>query len=682
MERDAPKRRLFRTTLLIGAASVLLLAAHPAAAQRAPGAVQHYPAAFFAAAHPQNALDMIERLPGFTLIDSDADVRGFAGATGNVLIDGAPPSTKSQSLEDVLKRLPAGAVARIDVIAGGAPGIDMAGHDVVANVVRIAGGAGETTTAAGGGGARDHVVWPNASLDLTRHWGAGRLDAGLGVATKFDEDAGAGSIADLSPDGALLSRAGRRQWEVKQTLSGRLGWDSKLFGGDLSADASLQRERKTEAVSIAGGETDDERAIDTEGEAGAHWRHPLGDGERIELVALQRIGRLRDVSSSIEDDDRERFTERSDTAETIGRIVFRRERGALVLEAAAEGTINRLDSRAALSENGVAVDLPGSTAHVREDRGELSLSATWRAAPRLTLEPSVAVERSTIGQHGDTRLSRRFTYWKPRLAVTYALGGDDQLRGAIERQVGQLDFEDFVASATLDRNQVTAGAVDLRPPRTWLLSAAIEHHFAGSGAVTIEARHESIADVVDHSVLRAANGDLFDVIGNIGHGTRDTLSLDATLPMAQLTGLAGSSIVADVTLIRSRVSDPVTATHRWISKDKPVEGTISWREDVPGGRWSWQADLALGQRQREYRLDEVRTESYAMRLDAHIDYRPAPAWTIRVEADNITALTHRDRHDGYDGLRDGGAPDTIELRRTATTPTVSFSIRKRLGGVS
>src|SRR3546814_3916352 len=81
-----------------------------------------YEPPFFESAHPQHALDMVKRLPGFVLVDSDGDVRGFAGATGNVVIDGKPPSSKSESLEAVLRRIPAASVARIEVIRGGAPG--------------------------------------------------------------------------------------------------------------------------------------------------------------------------------------------------------------------------------------------------------------------------------------------------------------------------------------------------------------------------------------------------------------------------------------------------------------------------------------------------------------------------------------------------------------------------------
>ena len=50
--------------------------------------------------------------------------------------DGARPASKDDGLDQILKRIPASSVLRIDVIRGGAPGIDMQGKTVLANVVR------------------------------------------------------------------------------------------------------------------------------------------------------------------------------------------------------------------------------------------------------------------------------------------------------------------------------------------------------------------------------------------------------------------------------------------------------------------------------------------------------------------------------------------------------------------
>lgn len=101
-----------------------------------------YGAEFFAPFAPQTALDMVERVPGFS-IDEGQDRRGFAGAQGNVLIDGEPPTAKSQEIDDLLARIPASDVVRIELIRSSSAG---SGQAVRVNVVRrVGGGAGVWT---------------------------------------------------------------------------------------------------------------------------------------------------------------------------------------------------------------------------------------------------------------------------------------------------------------------------------------------------------------------------------------------------------------------------------------------------------------------------------------------------------------------------------------------------------
>ena len=122
----------------MGILSIALLAAaltQDAGAAPADQAVTSYDGGFFAASRPADAKAMIDRIPGFAF-DGGGSVRGLSGAAGNVLIDGRRPSSKSDSLSDVLARIPADQVIRIDVIRGGAPGIDMQRKPVVANVIR------------------------------------------------------------------------------------------------------------------------------------------------------------------------------------------------------------------------------------------------------------------------------------------------------------------------------------------------------------------------------------------------------------------------------------------------------------------------------------------------------------------------------------------------------------------
>ena len=94
-----------------------------------------YPASFFEQYLPQNALEMIARVPGF-VFDGGSDERGFGGNAGNVLIDGERPTLKSGGLRSALLRIPANQVERIEVLRGGISSGEAAGQATVANVIR------------------------------------------------------------------------------------------------------------------------------------------------------------------------------------------------------------------------------------------------------------------------------------------------------------------------------------------------------------------------------------------------------------------------------------------------------------------------------------------------------------------------------------------------------------------
>src|SRR5437868_3293033 len=115
-------------------ASALLLLA--SAVTSAPSASRvAYDAAYYARFSPSTALDMLNETPGFALEDTSAR-RGFAGASGNVLVDGEHPIAKSQTLADILQRIPAKQVRRIELLRGGEAGTDASGNAVIANTVR------------------------------------------------------------------------------------------------------------------------------------------------------------------------------------------------------------------------------------------------------------------------------------------------------------------------------------------------------------------------------------------------------------------------------------------------------------------------------------------------------------------------------------------------------------------
>ena len=69
---------------------------------------------FFTTYAPVTALDMVKRIPGFSISEGEGR-RGFGENAGNVLIDGDRPSTKSDDVWTMLSRIPASQVEYIEL---------------------------------------------------------------------------------------------------------------------------------------------------------------------------------------------------------------------------------------------------------------------------------------------------------------------------------------------------------------------------------------------------------------------------------------------------------------------------------------------------------------------------------------------------------------------------------------
>src|SRR6186713_2939716 len=109
----------------------------PAEQTAAPSGAQIYTPADFARFAPRSALDMLNQVPGFDIITNDQG-RGLGQASDNVIINGERVASKSESLFDVLQRIPANRVLRIEIVDGATLGIPgLAGQ--IANVFTTGG---------------------------------------------------------------------------------------------------------------------------------------------------------------------------------------------------------------------------------------------------------------------------------------------------------------------------------------------------------------------------------------------------------------------------------------------------------------------------------------------------------------------------------------------------------------
>ena len=681
--RNAPRASLtFAAAVLVVA--LLLATAVPARAGRAPDVTVYKPQ-HFADAAPANAWDMVTRLPGFVVVDTDEDVRGYAGAQGNVLIDGTRPTSKREGIEDLLKRIPAASVQRIEVIHSGTPGIDMGGYAMLANVVRRSDATTETVVEGGLVASTDGWLSPSGRLQYGRRHDDRVLDLALKFDPELDDDSGRGTLSTRDADGT----GGRSRLDtrtIKDKAEASASWRQPLAGGQLTLTGAARGENARTDTAItaitpdADSETVHEDEDSREAEVGVRYLRPFADRSVLELMATKHLGWLDDLERSREDGDDETFDEKTRTGETIARADFTHEwSDTLSLAASLEGALNFLHSDARLQQDGQVVPLPGSDVRIEERRTEAAAGATWKPHAGLALEAGLRMERSTITQTGDTPLTRHFTYPKPRVALRWDIDPRDQLRLALSREVGQLDFGDFVASASLDAGTVSAGNAELQPDRTWRFSAAWERQLWTDAAVTVTWTHDRISDVVDR-ILVVADDDIFDAPGNIGDGRRDTLALDLTLPLDGI-GFTGGRLRSSMQWHRSRVTDPVTGTARPISEEKPVEGDITLTQDLPALRLTWGVLLEhIAERETKYRFDEIKRESEGMGWTLFVERRLGDHWRVRAEATDLFGRGFVETREKYDGPRSRGVSDGSERRDRTTPGFVGLTFRRSTGG--
>lgn len=509
------------------------------------------------------------------------------------------------------------------------------------------------------------------------------IELSAAASETVDDEHGFGERPRVAPDGTRLRESIYAQDEGERVRQAAAAYERAAAGGRVRVSASLQREKfgadVEEHVTYPSADHSTVREFEDEhnSELGLHFERRLAGGQQLELFAIHRASSENGGERGIEAGSVTLFRLDSAASESILRSVLRWQRGALSLESGLEATRNVLDSHNSLEEDGVAAELPNGSVRVEERRGEVFAMGSWSLNAAWRIEAGSRFEYSRLEQSGDSTLGKSFFFPKPHVQLTWSASQRDRLRLLLEREVGQLDFEDFVGSASVSASTVTAGNPDLEPDRTWRLEAAWERRFMDAATVLLSVRHERIQDLIDRIPVIAEVP--FDAVGNIGDGYRNELEINLTLPLDRFGIRAG--LLKTIALWRhSEATDPTTGTLRPISEDLSREAVIHFSQQLARARVRWGIDATLASAAREHYFDEVRTERLGTRVDVFAQYEPSAAWNIRVFANNLTDRTAVREREIYDGLRSTTPLRYIETRTLAIGPYYGVSVRRTFGG--
>lgn len=650
-----------------------------------------YQAEFFIQFAPSSALDIVRRVPGFVLEEVDGNVRGFSGAAGNVVLNGARPSSKSDSLSAMLARIPARRVLRVEVASGDVYGSDYAGKSQVLNVVLSNEGGVDGNVKASISRLHDGSVYPNLEGSVLIRSGSSSFNLSAGTKRRSWAEVGFDDLRRAA-DGARLEFRDKVNdinvydpfVSVSWSNEGEANRSSHL---NLRYAPSRSTLAQTNLVTPAIGPVRDDRLEEnhrqTVYELGGDITRPLGGGA-IKFVALANRRDRDNLDSSynrVADQTIGGFEQFQDGRyeEVLGRLSWSHPKIAgFSTEIGSELAYNKLENATELFLIGpggtrTRIDLPIANATVDETRTETYLNLGRQLSDALRLDTALAFETSKLSVSGDTTAGRSLNFFKPSMTLDWKGKNGWHVQAVFRREVAQLDFYEFISSAELANDRVNGGNADLMPQRSWEARLTIDRPVLGRGLVKIELGYDWVSQLQDRILTEQG----FDAPGNIGSGKRKFARLTLDTPLDKL-GLKATRLKFGGAAQDSTVRDPLTRANRpWSGFWPKWNYEIELRRDL--ANWSYGATFLDRAPIGFYRTNEIdRSFNGQPFASAFIEHRPDRRTTMRLDFEKTAGQRFRQF---FDPNRTAPQPVTTEFRDRDSKVAVTFSINRTFGGV-
>lgn len=650
-----------------------LAAAGAAAADGAPPT--SYPPDYFKQFQAGTAMDMVTRLPGFVFDGGNAG----RGVAGNVLINGKRPTAKTDPLGDVLGRIPAAAVERIEVINGGAGGIDMQGYPTVANLLLKQMDLVAASTSASSFLTADGDLTPSLEGNYSLKRADKSVTAMLGWTRSPDTSQGQGRRTTLYPGPSPLPAA-----EVMMAGAGvsgnkvaKLSYGQDVLDGQLTWNGAFNRWSYQSQASYDAGT----RALngnDNAGhtlEQGLAYSRELARGASLDLKALYRSAEAAAESSYTSGGNTSfSLTTTSASEQVLAGQVSWQALDGVTLRGGFERAVNTNDSANAYQANEHAAAAPTGGAWVQEERLEGQLSSAWQLDGALSAEAGLKLEHSSLSMGVDQPDAKSYLYPKPRLRLSLSPSPSLQLRLRLEREVSQLNFGDAAAYFGLGDKNARAGYPDLVPAKTWLCEGALEYRFWERGAAVLSYTQSHISDVIDRMPLRTQNA-TYDAAGNIGDASADSVTGRLNLPTDDWA-LPQGLLKLSTTWRSSSVTDPTTLETRRLSGEQAMAWRIEFSQDLPRQRTAWGFSVDNGWSNDSWQIAERDTSSGSGWVRAFVNYRPAANLMVTLELNNLSGRDISYDRTHYAGDRLAGGVDFVEHNLTRTQPFAMLRVRR------
>jgi hypothetical protein len=636
--------------------------------------IQIFKPEFFEKFLINNAYEMVTRVPGFQF-QSGQDARGFAGTAGNVLIDGQRPSSKS-GLDNFLSQIAVVNVERIELITGGAPGIDMSGYRQVVNIVRK---PTNKPTIKLSGLVRHHydrATKGYISGSYSKNSGDVTTDLN-GVVFSFMDNGANPLVRTIRPSVGAVEIINADGLAGGTGIESQFSHSRPIMGGKASFNFSYNPlVYELDASFNRGGLVDSERQdkVEVTNETGLQYERKITPKLSLDTNVLRRFARERFEDVYIDPANRTDYISRVVARENIvsGKLTYVSS-DRLTLSTGSEIVFNGRESKVDYLIDSVSQGLTGSSVIVEEDRTETFGKLVFKPQSQWNLEGELKVETSTIGVKQTDR-SDSFTYYKPRLQAIYSLDTKKRIAFKYYREVDQLDFGDFASSVELNNNLVTLGNTDLVPQKAWVTEITFERSFWESGNLSLGVSHRAIEDTSD--IIAIFDGaSPFSATGNLGDSERSQLMINLDTPLDRLW-IKGGILKLEFYYRHTSVVDPITDRHRPISGIEPYRYEINFTQNLKKLNAKWGIEANTMDTGIVYGAKEKTTYHSEPWITIWGEYRSKSNLLYSVRLNNPFRLYQSYDRIIYNGLREKSPISRTILQKSSIDPMLIMRITK------
>jgi hypothetical protein len=372
-----------------------------------------------------------------------------------------------------------------------------------------------------------------------------------------------------------------------------------------------------------------------------------------------------------------RFEQNGEELELIGRAEYSwSPTEGQDWQIAAEGAYNELDIDQQLFLQSPGADFLGQGLTgfiVSENRAETTLTHNRPLGEKWSLQASVGVEYSELMQERTGAAAtqpREFVRPKGFISANYKASETFDIRTRLERQVGQLNFFDFISSVDLEDNLDRSANPDLVPSQSWLANIEFDKDFGEGNTLKVTFDAGLVSDTVD----RIPIGIDGDGVGNIGTAKTYAVHIESTFK-GERWNLPGTELNLSMGVHGSNVDDPVLGFSRRLNGDSKVHYDVSFRHDIPQTDWAYGGYMGRHTFDLQYRLFSIdRSGDDKPYTSIFVEHKDVAGMTLNVDLGNLFGQEEFSERNRLTARRDVGVTQQTEEIKFNYGPILRVSL--------